>query len=348
MTFLILYSELAEYTLACIRELAAQRSGDRIVVVHYPINKEAPFQFDFSVAEFHSINEFKTKEELESFALSLNPSVIVCSGWMNRWYTGVCRKMKNKSVNVLTLDNHWLGTARQWAMLLISRLTLKHWYKYAWVPGSHQYAYARKLGFGEGRVLRNFYCCDTDRFLELGEKYRAGKEKNMPRVLLCVARYIPAKGYRQLWSAFIRWQARQPERWELWCAGTGDEFDQREQHPQIRHLGFVQKDEWEPIIAQTGIFVLFSHFEPWGVVVHEFAAAGYPLLISNKVGAAEKFAGKDNGWVVDVNDEESVDKAFDAISNLTQEKYNEMAQASRRAAAGLRPMDWVRTLETVL
>lgn len=43
------------------------------------------------------------------------------------------------------------------------------------------------------------------------------------------------------------------------------------------------------LMKQCGVFILPSRIEPWGVVVHEFSAAGFPLLLSDQVGSAESF-----------------------------------------------------------
>jgi glycosyltransferase involved in cell wall biosynthesis len=348
MNFLFLYTELAEYTLACIKELANQRKGDQIMVIHFPINKEAPFRFDLNFASFYSIDQFATFEALEEKVTLWDPQMVVCSGWIHPYYTRLCKKKYKRTVTVLALDNHWNGSLKQWIFALFSRFTLSKWYHYAWVPGTFQFRYAQKLGFKQNRIRMNFYCCDTDRFLAIGNQFKEKKEQSIPRVLLCVARYIPAKGYEQLWDAFIRWQSKQEQDWELWCAGTGDDFDKRRIHPKIKHLGFVQKEEWTPIIERTGIFVLFSHFEPWGVVVHEFAAAGYPLLLSDKVGAGEKFLTVENGWFIDIHNATSIDQALDEIGCLTQQSYNQMALRSRDLAQTLRPIDWVKTFESML
>ena len=91
----------------------------------------------------------------------------------------------------------------------------------------------------------------------------------------------------ELWQAFVELQTEQPNEWELWCLGIGD--IKPIEHPKIKHFGFVQPKDLATYTSQTGVFVLPSRFEPWGVVVHEFAASGFPLLLSNQVGAKEQF-----------------------------------------------------------
>ena len=108
------------------------------------------------------------------------------------------------------------------------------------------------------------------------------RKKNFPKRFLYVGRYYDFKGVKTLWDAFIQLQVENPNDWELWCLGNGD-LEPLE-HPKIKHLGFMQPEDLDKIISETGIFILPSLFEPWGVVVQEYAAAGYPLILSNQIG----------------------------------------------------------------
>ena len=47
----------------------------------------------------------------------------------------------------------------------------------------------------------------------------------------------------------------------------------------------MQPEDLLAFMSTGKAFVLPSTFEPWGVAVHEFAAAGYPLILSDAVGA---------------------------------------------------------------
>jgi glycosyltransferase involved in cell wall biosynthesis len=51
----------------------------------------------------------------------------------------------------------------------------------------------------------------------------------------------------------------------------------------------MQPGELAFVMARAGCFVLSSHNEPWGVVVHESALAGLPMILSDAVNAAEQF-----------------------------------------------------------
>ncbi len=343
MRIVFLYTELAEYTIACFRALKKQ--GADLLIIHYPINPEAPFSFDLDgIGHFQEVNSFGSLEDIKSAIAAFHPDKIVCSGWINKSYLRICREWRKKAECILTMDNHWTGTWKQQLMRLISRGWLLPVFKKIWVPGFPQQQYALKLGFTEKQILTGFYSCDVDQFEKFGNTSLAEKASHFPNVLLCVARYIPAKGYGELWDAFIQWQEESSSEWELWCAGTGEGFAERIIHPKIRHLGFVQKNEWPPIIAGAGVFVLPSHFEPWGVVVHEFAAAGFPLILSNRVGAAERFLTNENGWLVASGNKNELIQVFKNLEKKSTPELLAMANKSQELARLLTPDTWARTL----
>ena len=43
-----------------------------------------------------------------------------------------------------------------------------------------------------------------------------------------------------MWNAFVKWQQNNPSDWELWCVGTGDEWENKVEHDKIKHFGFIQ------------------------------------------------------------------------------------------------------------
>lgn len=346
MTYLFLYTELADYTLACLRGLKKISPDCSIYVIHYPVNPEAPFKFDFtSVGMFREINQFGSYKDFASFVKELEPDKLICSGWSNRWYMRMCTSLRKKSVNILTADNHWEGNLKQQLMRVIGRLFLTRVFSYIWVPGSAQMVYATKMGFRERQIKTGFYCCDLERFAQIGENTRSAKLHHFPRRLLCVARYIPAKNYALLWETFIQWQEEYPNDWELWCAGTGEGYESRRLHPKIVHLGFIQKEALSAIIEQTGVFVLFSNFEPWGVVVQEYAAAGFPLILSSRVGAAEKFLQNGvNGWSIDPTNKTFLLSCFRSLENIDNHQLLSMADSSRGLGLMHSPEIWAQIL----
>lgn len=333
-----LYTEIAGYFLACCRELVKQ--GAEVHVVCWPVNPEAPFRF--SVPEgvvLYDRQSYDTARLLE-LVKGLGPSVIVCSGWIDKGYLEVCKELNRKIPSVLTLDNHWKGGVKQLAATLISPFYLHRRFSWCWVPGTPQSEYALKLGFKKERVMQGFYSADLDLFNSHYTSTFPAKEKKFPKRFIYVGRYYDFKGVGELWEAFAELD---PAEWELWCFGTGDVAPV--QHPKIRHFGFVQPDELGKYIADTGVFVLPSHKEPWGVVVHEFAAAGFPLVCSDRVGAASAFLKEgENGYVYKGEDKDALKGVLKKIMAAGEAELAAMGKKSHERAQAISPRLWANSL----
>jgi glycosyltransferase involved in cell wall biosynthesis len=344
---LFLYTELAAYTLTCLRYLASNHPVE-VHVVRYPVNNEAPFEFDFSGIKVYERSDF-SRSGLVDLIETLNPSVIVCSGWIDKDYVAVCKLFRRRVPTVLALDNQWEAKFKQRLAMLLSPLLIKPAFSHAWVPGEPQRKYAFKLGFKKERVLTGFYSADTPYFTSLGNRSKEGKQKNFPKRFIYVGRYIEHKGINELWDAYRKLRAEVTTDWELWCLGVGELYDKRPNIEGVTHFGFVQPDEMDKFIKETSVFVLPSHFEPWGVVVHEFAAAGFPLLLSKRVGAANSFlVENDNGYVFNDRNAEDLFICMKKIVTSPTEDLLRMGERSSALAQGISPERWSSSLLSIL
>ncbi|MBL7768524.1 MAG: glycosyltransferase [Flavipsychrobacter sp.] len=344
-SYLFLYTELAGYTIACLKALKASDPDCSITVIHFPVNKQAPFLFDFSsIGDFRSVQDIESYSALKALCNQVQPSHIVCSGWIKKEYVRLCFAWRKKAVTVLCFDNHLEKNLKQWVWRFTGAPVLRKIFSQLWLPGERQCEYARFLGFNDKTIHTGFYSCDLPVFTEKGKKVLPVKAASFPKVLLCVARYVPEKAYAELWDAFISWQEQEPSSWELWCVGAGPGYESRLLHPKIKHLGFIQPNEMDLIIEKAGVFVLISKFEPWGVAVHEFAAAGFPLLLSAQVGAADTFLNKTNGWLIPSQQQTEIVSAFRSIAAQSDEELLDKATNSMQLAARISPQTWAQTL----
>jgi glycosyltransferase involved in cell wall biosynthesis len=228
-------------------------------------------------------------------------------------------------------------------------------FTHAWVTGTPQLTYAKKLGFPEDRIRTTFYSADTDAFIELGVKLLAQRTTGWPHRFICVARYIPTKGHQYLCDAFAELcDEGEASDWELWFAGTGELHEQVKnspsgKHPRIKHLGFKQPQEMPEILEQSGVFVLPSLFEPWGVVVHEHACAGFPLLLSSAVGAAEKFLVEmENGIRFIAGDKHTLKTMMRMMVLSTDAELHAMGSRSAELGRSWSPAKWAETAMSFL
>jgi glycosyltransferase involved in cell wall biosynthesis len=317
----------------------------QITVIRWPINKEAPFQFDFGdieVLEKSDLPGVKLKEWVENFV----PNAIFCSGWIDKEYTTICKYYKNKIPVTLALDNHWVGSLKQRIAAMLSPFMVKSIFNHAWVPGEKQALFAKKLGFQTNRIEKGFYTADVDLFNKYGDIAMPLKRTQYPKRFLYVGRYVTHKGIFDMWKAFIEVITEDKnDEWELWSIGTGDQYEQRIEHPQIKHLGFIQPNDFQEIINQTSTYILPSHFEPWGVSLHEFAAAGFPVLVSKEIGSSEAFCehGK-NGYMFDAGNISQLKNTLRKMMKLNQNEFLTMQNHSIDLSLKNTPELWSKTL----
>jgi glycosyltransferase involved in cell wall biosynthesis len=88
-------------------------------------------------------------------------------------------------------------------------------------------------------------------------------------------------------------------------------------------------------MVEGDIFVLPSSYEPWGVVVNEFALAGFPLVLSNRVGARTSLLTDENGWVFQYNDIKSLKNVLKEAMSTPQEELARMGMTSNSLSAML-------------
>ncbi len=351
-----LFSELSGYFLACLKTLTEYS----VHVIHFPINPEAPFEFDdLKTVQFYPKKNYDQKS-LSELVQHLNPDIIICAGWIDKEYLAITKKYYRKIPTVVTLDNPWDGSLKQTLLSLSSPFYLKKIFSHIWIPGKPQLKYAQKLGFKEDKIIQKFYSADVNSVDEHGHilpgfynqqqilEYKQ-QNPNSKKRFLYIGRYVKHKGIFDLWNAFIQLKEEYPNDWELWCIGTGPLFNEKTEHPDIKHLGFIQPKDIPRHIAQTSVFVLPSHFEPWGVVIHELAACGLPIICSNKVGAATQFVEHEkNGFLFEAGNEQELKKYLKSCIQMTDNQLNELGNRSNALSQSISPFIWRQNLLKML
>lgn len=307
------------------------------------INPVAPFNFgqlhkNITIVEREKVSEHELINSIKDFA----PDFTYISGWMHKPYLNLIKQLRLKNV-VIGFDNQYTGSLKQRLGSFYFRLTLKPYIKAAFVPGTSQRTFAKKLGFSDENIALNVYCCDHELYTKYYESSFSEKRNKFPKRLIFVGRYVHEKGIDTLWEAFMELQNETPNEWELWCLGKGPISPIS--HQKIKHLGFVQPKDLLDTIKQTGVFVLPSYFEPWGVALHEFAASGFPIITTTKVGASEVFVkeGK-NGFLIEPNNKTSLKNALKKILSLTDSDLIKMGEESVVLGKKITPEIWKQSL----
>ncbi|HKJ34348.1 MAG TPA: glycosyltransferase [Balneolales bacterium] len=323
--------------------------GGEFIVIKNKLNPNASFHFEESAGIRLYDHEYFSPKSLLEFSISENPDLVYVVGWTQKDYLKIARYFfKKKKPVICGVDNPWKNTMRQKYGSIYSNLFLTKTFTHIWIPGKPQYRFALKLGFSPDRILQGLYSADYDYLYNEYKKHRIHKAREFPHRFIYVGRYLEFKGLKELWEAFAEFYEEAENKWELWCLGEGELFPERKIHPHIRHIGFVQPTEIPNYFNDTGAFVLASHCDHWGVVVHEFASAGYPLICSKGVGAATQFLENGiNGYHLQPYSIPSIKNSLLMISRKSDEELLRMGDISVEKARSLTPEDWAKTLRNV-
>ncbi len=343
---LFLYTEMAEYLIVGIK-LYVELYGAEVHIVRWPLNREAPFEFNSIPNVYYYEKQDFSAGNLLKLVKDIKPDLVLCSGWVDKDYLKTCRLISIPTV--LIMDNHWENTIRQNIGLPFLRRILKSCFDRVWVPGQRHLLYAHRLGFDQDRSFTGFYTADLEKYNALYSEFKEIKTSNFPKRFVYVGRYDKRKGIYELWEAFIQTQETSNSGWELWCFGTGDEWNDRVQHPSIKHHGFVQPSELPAYLGACGVFVLPSYFDHWAVTIHEMAAAGFPILASSACLATEAFLqeGK-NGFLFPPKDTNSLRRVLLKFMDLVDEQLLEMGQISHELAQQNSPKKWATQLNALV
>ncbi len=340
---LVLYRELAGYFVSCVNNLSV-RHNVRVDIIAYPVNSEAPFMFEFApgVRTFRRA-DFST-DQIDELIRREKYDLIFCGGWSDKEYLEVIRR-HSEVPSLLGFDKQWLGTARDFLGSLYLRWKVRDLFDYAFVPGTEQFAFARRMGFSPSSIVTGAYTCDTGIYESVyaGRERREGRAK--PRQMWFAGRYVEEKCPMELWDHVAPLLDGPLADWELHCIGTGPLWEKRRIHSRIHHHGFVQPLDTIDLIREGEIFILPSKYEPWAMTVHEFAVVGYALLLSDKVGARCAFLeeGK-NGDVFPSGDWSCFrDKLLSLCSKSTSE-IAEMGFHSHSLASAINQETWAQSV----
>lgn len=346
--YLFLFTRLPDYFFRCIQSLLnADHKGSEAIVVCYPPDKNATFNFpEVPGLKLVRKNDFK-RETLDQW----KPDLIYVAGWSDKDYAVVVQQWKSIVPVVMGMDNPWKGTIKQRIAVLLSPVLFRNKAPYIWVAGYPQYEFARRIGYPATHIIDGLYCADISRFLKKEEEKITGRKK-----ILFVGRMVEYKRPHWLAETFSNICARYPqlsEQWELVLAGSGPlEESIRSKYGHlsiIKQIPFIQPQQLVQWYHQASVFCLPSDNEHWGVVVHEAAAAGLSLLLSDTCGAATSFLIHGyNGATFSSNNKASLEKNLLQLMQLPDEELQLQGKRSAQLADRINHQTWSGQLKSLL
>ena len=332
---LLLWSQLADYSVASLRKLSENKDVE-LYIIHRKNDPNAPYEgFDLSFFKKEVYFEKENEKELYDFCVTLNPDIIIMASWNYSFYMSVARQCKKAGTYVVsTFDGQWLGTPKQRLGILSSPFFLKPAIDNFFVPGDRQASFARKLGYKSPFI--GYYSANTERFCNVQP---LGSSSNK---FIFVGRLVSVKGIDCLMSAYKKYRKEVNNPWNLVICGKGELQHLVENQEGVEIHGFTQPAQLPERLAGAKCLILPSVFEPWGLVVHEAALAGLAIISSYASGASTYFVRDgQNGFIVNP-DEESLLRAMKDVSQLSEERFNEMSATSKLLGSLWTTEKWAR------
>jgi glycosyltransferase involved in cell wall biosynthesis len=286
MNILYLYSELMPYNIPVLK-IFTEKYSAKVNVISWDNRKLTPYITpDINGVDFFLRSSFNFNR-LYTHIKDFNPDIIYVSGWMDKLYllTLIPFKFKGKLI-VTGCDTLWTGSLIQVLKSLVIRVTKNLFFTHIWIPGPLQYKYSSNLGFKKNNTVFNCYSADVDLFNKaiLNDKYQT----NIKKRFIYVGRLEKIKGLDLLVQAWKNLQEFHKD-WELVIIGSGDYETVLAKEQNIILHPFKSQDELIEEIKNAHCFILPSIYEPWALVIHEFASAGMPMICSDVCGANSLF-----------------------------------------------------------
>ena len=334
------------YNDAACRQLA--ELGVELLVVYPAAMPDTAFR-ETVVGDYAEVLEYDgtpAPGEIAGKVLSFAPDAVLMHSWHLKHYREVMKAVPAGTLRVLWMDNVWRNVAKQWVGRAVAPVWVQSIFDCVMVPSDRTEFFARRLGFGEGDVIRGSLSADTTLF---GTPGRTGVELASHRRFLACLRLVHHKGADVLAEAYERYRGLVDDPWDLRIVGIGPLEDALRAVPGVDLAGFLQPAEVAEEMRASSCLVVPSREDPYGVVLHEGAVSGLPIVSTYFVGAAPFFVqdGR-NGWTVPRSDAPALAEALRRVSTAGEERLGEMSDISRALGSRFSSEGWARNLREQL
>ncbi|HEY1987828.1 MAG TPA: glycosyltransferase family 4 protein [Acidimicrobiales bacterium] len=319
--------------------------GDHLLIVLSATSENTAFEplQALERSEIVAWDEHQDPQLLIDRVAAFRPDAIMSAGWnIPSSYRKVMKQQPSHVLRMMFMDSIWQSSPKQWVGRGLHPLLIKPLFDVAFVPSERTEFMARRIGFGPRDIIRGAYTADTPLF-DSGP--RSGEELASRRRFLFVGRLIPFKGVDVLAQAYRRYRAEVPDPWDLHIVGLGPEEHHLKDVEGVTMRGFLQSSEVATLMHESSCLVLTSNGEHYGLVVHEAAAAGLPLLVSETAGAVPGLIQDGyNGWSVPEGDVAAWSASMTRMAGQPAERLGEMSAISHALSTRLSPSGWARNL----
>lgn len=288
-----------------------------------------------------------TLNDIVSIYSDTKPKLLYVSGRMENDYLKVCLIAKKDGViRVGNSDNQYFGFFRQRLAILFSSILYKRYFDYMMLPGMYQYEYYRRMGFDRNKIVFPQYSADVKLF---SENYADG-DIRIKDTILFIGRLEKVKGVELLLSVYSDLRGQNLINDKLLVVGRGSLKDYLDFNIEgVEYVEYLTQEDLKQKLKSVKYFCLPSRYEPWGVVIHEAAAAGLPLLLSDACGANVAFLREGyNGYSFSIDQRKEFLRLITKMSNLSQPELKLMGRRSYELAKTITPEMWACQINTLM
>lgn len=346
MRIAILASGLTGYLDACLGALL-DRDVELLIITKKGRDhvEYEPFRVE-SRTKVLSWVEDPDPDDLVAEVKAFGPDAVMMHSWDFKPYRAVVRSLRGEALRLLWMDNNWLETPKQWIGRMTSSAYVQPLFDVAFLPGDRTEAFARRLGFAAEDVIRGSLSADTALF---GHDPVPGEELVQRARFASALRMVHHKGADVLAEAYVRYRDLVANPWDLELIGTGPLLSAFDDVPGVIQNGFLQPADVASVLHRSSCYINPSRAEPYGVVLHEAAAASLPILTSHMVGAAPTLVQDGyNGWWVPAGRADHLAEAMARVSELDAARLGELSATSHTLSQRLSPAGWARNLHEEL
>jgi glycosyltransferase involved in cell wall biosynthesis len=255
-----------------------------------------------------------SKETILNNLIDFNPDIVISAGWMIPEYNWLCKRIK-KTIDIPIVaysDTPWYGRIKQKINTVLSPFILKKTFTHIWVAGIRQYEYARRLGFSNEQIIFNSLSADVNTFHCVSLE---SKKIKYPKNFIYIGRYIELKGLRNLMKAWSLIEDKKD--WTFTLVGEGEMKNELVDNGNFIVKNYMSQDLLLKELQNSGCFVLPSLRENWGLVIHEAAASGLPIICTETCGSVPHFVINNyNGFIVENNSISDLKLKMEKVINL--------------------------------
>jgi glycosyltransferase involved in cell wall biosynthesis len=335
---LFLSAELQGYNIPVFRELV-QNFNCVVHVIHWDSRKLTPYVPDLVEDVFYyNRSEFKNRYNLQSFVFGLKAELVYICGWMDMGYLFCARKLRSQGIPVVSgFDDIYNGSYRQVIASLLFPLIRNKLFSHAWVAGHYQYEFAKRLGFRNELIIYNLLSADVESYHSSFKSFEKSKKSRYPHNFFYVGRFSEEKGIGLLLTAWSKLGDDKKD-WKLKLIGNGMLKDSISVSDDLELLDYIQPMELPNLTKEMGCIIVPSITEPWSVTLHEFAAAGMPMIVSDVCGAVPFFVIDGfNSFIFNHSGIFSLEEALLKIINLSDAELFEMSRNSNSLGHRITP-----------